>query len=172
VNLTRTILFSFSVNLMLNAPNVFALERLFTTPAERANLDSDRLRVEQVDSNKRVDTPQTLTVNGIVLPRNGKNQVWVNGTNPQVNSDPVGFTVHANKTRYNRVPLHLIGQSTNIVLRPGETYFVENGSKKDVYEWVQESEENEQIVEETNDAETGIAANLESNKVMEASPSP
>ena len=89
MNQIRTILILFSAILMLNTSSVFSLERLFTTPAERANLDSDRLRVDKVDSKKPADAPQTLTVNGIVLPRDGKNQVWVNGTNPPVNSDPM-----------------------------------------------------------------------------------
>lgn len=165
-------IFIIGVLLILFASNAYSLERLFTTPAERARLDSDRLRGEKKESGTVKDAPQTLTVNGLIIPRKGKNQVWVNGTNLQTNQTPVGFITRSRKIRYNQVPLHLIGQSMDIVLRPGETYFMENGSKKDAYQWVPQSSVAEQTVDTFDFAEKDSTEDPDSKASVQASSNP
>jgi len=119
----------------LNSITAFGLERLFTTSAERAQLDAGRFQNEKTDLAAPPEAPESLTVDGVVLRRNSRNQIWVNGSSSNLADRAAGYSAKQTRAKYNSVPIHLIGKSADIILRPGETYFVQSGIKKDAYEW-------------------------------------
>ncbi len=118
----------------LNSIAAYGLERLFITSAERAQLDAGRFQTEKNYSVVPTEAPASLTVDGMVLRRNSRNQIWVNGSSFDSADKAAGFSMNQKRARYNSVPIHLIGKSVDIILRPGETYIVESGIKKDAYE--------------------------------------
>lgn len=102
------------------------LQRLFTTPPERAALD--RLRAEGVDETNSIHQAEEKTapakrlkVNGYVLRRDGKNVVWVNN-HSTLKEDPslADVTVDSGRIDKQRVPVHL--PEGKVYLKPGQVY--------------------------------------------------
>ena len=62
--------------------NAEQLDRLFFTPAQRAQLDHNYAREARSDNNN----DRTLTLNGIVQKHGGKRTAWINGVPQQAGS--------------------------------------------------------------------------------------
>lgn len=119
--------------LLLHGNPVFALDRLLTTPAERSRLDAIRFRTGGSSVDDPAPVSDKITVDGIILGR-GRNRVWVNGTNLNAKHRSEGYQPEYQRVRYNRVPLKLSGRQADIQLRPGETYILADGSKRDAFQ--------------------------------------
>lgn len=112
------------------------LGRLFTTPAERANLDYLRQteKVQIPDANQPVPVdaapavPSSISVQGYVRRSDGKKStVWVNHTPMQENSDT--SEVEVGKLRDgNQVQLKLPANGKKLSLKPGQVYIPETDS--------------------------------------------
>ena len=148
----------------LHSIAALGLERLFTTRAERAQLDAGRFQTEITNSAALSEAPKRLTVDGVVLRRDRRNQIWVNGSNFDSVDQTVGYSANQKRARYNSVPIHLIGKSADIILRPGETYLVESGITKDAYEWQPEVSVLDAAAAAISDEKLDIAAETPTEK--------
>jgi hypothetical protein len=114
--------------------------RLFTSPAERSNLDHLRQTKKKLIAPTVVDTPvDTLEASPIVLPdavnlqgyvkRNDGKQgtVWVNDQALQENSRNKDVAVGSLRENSNRVPLKLSGNGKQLNLKAGQVYDPETG---------------------------------------------
>jgi hypothetical protein len=87
------------------------LGRLFFTPAERAQLDHNKLQNTDPRNNRGL-----LTVNGIVQKRGGKRTVWINGV-PQ---DAGASDEHSPDS----VPVAVPGQQNPVKVKVGQKVLV------------------------------------------------
>lgn len=102
------------------------LQRLFTTPPERAALD--RLREQGVDEDNSIHQAEEKTapakrlkMNGYVLRQDGRNVVWVNN-HSTLKEDPslADVTVDSGRIDKQRVPVQL--PEGQVYLKPGQVY--------------------------------------------------
>jgi hypothetical protein len=115
------------------------LGRLFTTPAERAEIDSARRRPPPAASSQGAasgasPSAASVTVNGLISRSDGRRVVWINGAKV----DDGGVTAAGVRVLFDRataagVPLLLPGRPLPIVLKPGQTYATHNGAQRDAY---------------------------------------
>jgi hypothetical protein len=114
--------------------------RLFTSPAERSNLDHLRQTKKKLIAPAVVDAPvDTLEATPVVLPnavnlqgyvkRNDGKQgtVWVNDQALQENSRNQDVAVGSLREDSNRVPLKLSGNGKQLNLKAGQVYDPETG---------------------------------------------
>ena len=114
--------------------------RLFTTPAERSNLDHLRQTKKKLIAPAIVDAPiDALEASPIVLPeavnlqgyvkRNDGKQgtVWVNDQALQENSHNQDVAVGKLSENSNRVPIKLSGNGKYLNLKAGQVYDPETG---------------------------------------------
>lgn len=116
------------------------LGRLFSTPAERANLDflrqTKKVELPQADQPVPVATapalPSSISVQGYVKRSDGKQStVWVNHTPIQENSDT--SEVQVGKLRDgNQVQLKLPANGKRLSLKPGQVYIPETDSVSEI----------------------------------------
>ena len=88
--------------------NAEQLDRLFFTPAQRAQLDHNYAREARSDNNN----DRALTLNGIVQMHGGKRTAWINGV-PQT----VGLS---DERSPESVPVPLPGQNKSVKLKVGQ----------------------------------------------------
>ncbi len=111
--------------------------RLFTTPAERANLDRLRKTTQlpkivpdqpaEVEAGPVVSSP--VSVEGYVKRSDGKKStVWVNNTPVQEDSDSGGVTVGKLRRESNQVPIKLSTTGKSLSLKAGQVYDPETNS--------------------------------------------
>lgn len=120
--------------LLLLPSVVLAVEpfgRLFTTPAERANLDHMRqtrkIEPVTVDQPQEVEVaptlPSEISVQGYVKRSDGKKgTVWVNETPMQENTGTSEVEVGSLPKGGNQVPLKVPGTGINLKLKAGQVY--------------------------------------------------
>ena len=109
--------------------------RLFTSPAERSNLDYLRQTKKKliapvaVDSptdapeSSPVELPRAVNLQGYVKRNDGKHgTVWVNNQALQENSRNKEVTVGSLREDSNRVPLKLSGNGKRLNLKAGQVY--------------------------------------------------
>jgi hypothetical protein len=117
-----------------------SLGRLFTSPAERSNLDQLRQTKKKLIVPTMVDAPtDTTEASPIVLPdsvnlqgyvkrNDGKEgTVWVNNQALQENSHNQDVAVGKLSEGSNRVPLKLSGNGKQLNLKAGQVYDPETG---------------------------------------------
>jgi hypothetical protein len=117
-----------------------SIGRLFTSPAERSNLDHLRQSKKKLIVPTVVDAPvDTLEATQVVLPnavnlqgyvkRNDGKQgtVWVNDQALQENSRNQDVAVGSLREDSNRVPLKLSGNGKQLNLKAGQVYDPETG---------------------------------------------
>lgn len=117
-----------------------AIGRLFTTPAERAQLDAQRSGVpdpapaiaappEPADADA---PPQLVTLNGVVRRSSGKSTIWLNNV-PQ-NDGQNQFV--AGQARQPNAAATLALRDANgkqVVIKAGQSYQLENGTVTEDY---------------------------------------
>ncbi len=123
------------VSLLIQAASASGLEKLFTNKSQRAHLDAIRYGLETETPTESKQIASKITVNGLILSPGGHNQVWINGSNSQLEHAANGFSTNKHRVRYNKVPLRISDTFAQIKLRPGETLFTVDSSKKDSYQW-------------------------------------
>ncbi len=105
--------------------------RLFTTPEERAMLESARhlpsAEVEREEKQEsvipEVDIPQSITINGVVSRSDGNSTLWVNGLNSfEGDLDAQRFEIDPHRIRAGEVVIQLPNNLGSVRLKPGETY--------------------------------------------------
>jgi hypothetical protein len=127
---------------ILSLQSVLAAEsfgRLFTTPAERSNLDYLRqtkkslpLKVEAatqetISEPAHITLPDAINMQGYVKRNDGKQgTVWVNDKAMQENSGNKDVQVGKLPTDGNRVPIKLPANGRQITLKAGQVYDPEN----------------------------------------------
>lgn len=118
------------------------LGRLFTTPAERANLDHLRQTTKTVqaidlDQLEKAEAapvaPSSVSVQGYVKRSDGKKgTVWVNHIPMQENSGTDGVQVGKLQRDGNQVQLKLPASGKNLNLKAGQIYDSETGQISDI----------------------------------------
>lgn len=93
------------------------LQRLFTTPEERAELDRLRNRIEVISPDVPEPPPQ-ITLNGIIIRNQEPIAVWVNDS-PQIKQE--GFSIQAEQTKKMSVPIFFSKSGRETWLKPGQT---------------------------------------------------
>ena len=112
------------------------LGRLFTSPAERTELDQARSKFipgqEFEATNKEVEQASHTHLNGYVIRNNGKSTVWVNNKiYTQENPESDGITVNTHRLQRKRAKLNINGRS--LVLKPGQVVNNSNGQVLEAY---------------------------------------
>jgi hypothetical protein len=115
-----------------------SIGRLFTTPAERSNLDYLRQTkknlpvvvntpTEDIAQTAPVQLPNAINLQGYVKRSDGKKgTVWVNDKALQENSGNKDVVVGKLPTDGNRVPIKLPANGKQLVLKAGQVYDPEN----------------------------------------------
>ncbi len=107
--------------------------RLFSTPAERVELDLLRrglikkkvLNGAVGEVGENVPPPvaaEPLVLNGLVRRSDGRTTVWVNGQRLEPRGGNGKVTLHGRADRSNRVKLRLSKEPKNIRLKPGQAW--------------------------------------------------
>lgn len=118
------------------------LGRLFTTPAERADLDRDRRQPRRDDAASTPPdaagdvppNPASFTVNGLVSRGDGRRLVWINGAMTENGGvTPEGVRVLPDWTATGAVPLLLPGRPAPVVLKPGQTFDGNSGARREAF---------------------------------------
>jgi hypothetical protein len=116
-----------------------SLGRLFTSPAERSNLDQLRQTKKKLVAPTIVDTqidaevspivlPEAVSLQGYVKRNDGKEgTVWVNNQALQENSHNQDVAVGKLSESSNRVPIKLTGNGKYLNLKAGQVYDPETG---------------------------------------------
>lgn len=117
------------------------LGRLFTTPAERGNLNAQRQlrKIQEPDAAKAEERgeaspelPQAVSVQGFVKRSDGKNgTVWVNQIPVQEGASTADIEVGKLKRESNQVQLKLPTTGKKFTLKAGQVYIPETGSISD-----------------------------------------
>ncbi len=104
------------------------LGRLFTTPAQRQQIDA--LRRGQQPAVANDDGGDRLTLNGVMTSSRGRQRVWINGSGQR----PGGPGSNAILLRDGRVRLRWRGGHTPCTLKPGQTVDRIDGQVYEPYE--------------------------------------
>ena len=130
------------------------LGRLFTLPQERVELDKWRVRkpkppklLKQLDTSKaaktqKLETPDFITFNGMIVRRSGQATIWLNGKN---SNELKGFGVDTKTIQNTALPIFLqeISEGENpkitwakeaIYLKPGQILDTKNRTVMEKYE--------------------------------------
>lgn len=98
------------------------LQRLFTTPAERTELDRLRNRIEVI-SPDIPEPPQNITFDGIVIRNQTPVAIWVNG-NSEIKQ--TGFSIPIEQAKNTAIPVFLSKSGREAWLQPGQTVNTQN----------------------------------------------
>jgi hypothetical protein len=127
------------------------LQRLFTTPQERAALNAERSKPPPplpipptakrskppptTSEQKHPSTPKSpsyITFNGLIIRSDGQPTVWINGSNDLFQQ---GFTVELEKIADDlSVPIVLSNSKQRIFLKPGQTVNTLDGTIQEHFE--------------------------------------
>jgi hypothetical protein len=120
-------------------PNIRELDRMFTTRAERAQLDALRVRMRGMSGgempateNSVSSSPLNVEMQGIMQREKGKNVTWINGQstlNGNTIDDHIRVTGQPQALRGANVTIE--GQSVR--LKPGQVWQQENGQVVESY---------------------------------------
>ncbi|MDX1528119.1 MAG: hypothetical protein R3337_05790 [Gammaproteobacteria bacterium] len=118
------------------------LERLFSTPEERALLDELRRERKIVAPDPQVteivpDTPtvEQVTINGVVLRSGGTSSAWINGRQVDAGARTrEGVRVDTSPAGGGRVKITLPSGAETIDLKPGQKIDVDSGVVVEAYE--------------------------------------
>ena len=121
-----------------------AIGRLFTTPAERSNLDFLRQTKKNLPTKLETPTdeplaeaapivlPDAINVQGYVKRNDGKKgTVWVNNNAIQENSGNKDVQVGKLPNNGSRVPIRLHANGKNFTLKAGQVYDPENNQVRE-----------------------------------------
>lgn len=137
LRITLLIVSIFTSNIAMGAET---FGRLFTTPAERVNLDNIRrttrvelLVPEKVDEDQAQEAapvlPPTVSIQGYVKRNDGKKgTVWVNSIPVQENSNTGDVQVGKLERNSNQVPLSIPATGKRLKLKAGQQYQPETDS--------------------------------------------
>jgi len=107
--------------------NEAALKTLFTSPAERNNIDASRQGVATTGTSARSTGPSSVHVNGIVTRSDNKSVVWINGKSTLDNTMVDGVKVYPNAMKKNnKIPVRVDGRM--VYVKPGETWSEGSGT--------------------------------------------
>jgi len=119
--------------------------RLFSTPAERTNLDklrqlgekSGAANREKPDGDAAPPEPEheQITVDGFVRRKGGKSTTWINGRTQSGSVISQGITVLQRRAKAPRIALSL-RSGKRIYLKPGQTFDINSDKVIEVYEEV------------------------------------
>ena len=148
VTMRSTLLIALTLSIAMGAVSPATAEslgRLFTTPAERAQLQ--RLRTAPPVVVKPAPPPASaaelpspppevppVTVNGVVIRSRGEGAAWVNGKNTydgDLSADHV--TVNTQGLHSTRVTIETPSHLPDVALKPGQTYHPETGRITELY---------------------------------------
>ena len=124
------------------AADTASIGRLFSTPAERAGLDTLRQLGEQAAPQEKpvalpLPSPQTeqVTLDGLVRRSSGKNTIWINGNAQNDLESAHGITVLQRPAKSPAISMSLrSGQRFD--LKAGQTFDGSSGKISEVYELV------------------------------------
>jgi len=138
-----------SLLLIMLAPNILADEfgTLFTTSEQRAKLDKGISNAVPAAGGgtagaaQSTTAPQPLKLNGTLIGRSGKKEVWINGQ-PEI---------HNGKRRHPRVNLVRNGSvhfkpsadSAPRLMKPGQVYDPQTGTVREAYQQILSTESDE-----------------------------
>ena len=124
----NNIFFSFNCCLLLaftlSTAQADSLGRLFTTPQERASLDS---KSGIKFSNRTTDSDavsRRIIFNGTLISSTGKHSFWVNGTKHE-NSNPQQPGIHLTRSR--QIRMSTASGVANTPIKPGQVLNPDNG---------------------------------------------
>ena len=139
------ILFALTLNFLMSGIAIGAegFGRLFTTPAERANLDYLRktTQLPKIVPDQPVEAEveaapvalPSVSVEGYVKRGDGKKStVWVNNAPVQEGSDSGGITVGKLRRDGNQVPIKMSTTGKSLSLKAGQVYDPETDSVSEV----------------------------------------
>lgn len=116
------------------------LERLFTTPGERARLDALRRegmpRAASVNPSAgqapvQAEKPApTIVLNGVLRRGDGDQVIWINGERADAGREQQGVRVRG-ADRDNRVTLDILEQERRVRMRPGQVWEPRSGRIED-----------------------------------------
>lgn len=108
---------------------------LFTTPAQRAALDSGQPAAVEAGSEPAPDPgsqgPSRITLNGTLISSVGRKQVWLNDEPGLVPGRMAGTGLTL--LPRNRVQIHRASSPGPLVLKPGQTVDLVNGNISESY---------------------------------------
>ena len=120
-----------------------SIGRLFSTPAERTNLDKLRQLGEKAgtaveekpDVNAAVPEPEReqITVDGFVRRNDGKNTTWINGTPQHGGEISQGMTVLQRRAKAPRISV-LLRSGRRLELKAGQTFDIGTNRVIEVYD--------------------------------------
>lgn len=103
--------------------------RLFSTPADRAELDRLRSELEPLKTSLEADVSdslllpsQPLFLNGLIQRSDGRTTVWVNGERLDQQGGVDELTLRSRADQNSRVKLRLHKEPRNIALKPGQAW--------------------------------------------------
>ena len=112
--------------------NEQSLGKLFTTPAERRTIDTDK-RGDAQQTTVRNITPSSIKVNGLVIRSKGKNSVWINGHQPKENETIDGVKVNSKAVSNKNINIPVLVDGKSIRVKPGQSWSEDTGSVVDSY---------------------------------------
>lgn len=120
--------------LMIMPSQAALLGRLFTTPAERSNLDSLRqtkkvsLKIEKsnnvvLEEQAPIELPKSINLQGYVKRNDGKQgTIWVNNEALPEGSSSKDIQVGLIPEKSNRIPIRLPANGKKLTLKAGQVY--------------------------------------------------
>ena len=107
--------------------------RLFTTPADRAELDNLRSNLDQpkrvydagaeIDENHdQVLSQPPLLLNGLIQRSDGRTTVWLNGQRLKQQGAAEIATLRSRADRKGQIKLRLNEEQRNVIMKPGQVW--------------------------------------------------
>lgn len=109
-----------------------SLEKLFTTPAERSKIDSEKSGDVPQFTSRRV-APTSIKVDGVIVRSKGKNTVWINGNRTSGNRIVGGVKVFAASVSKNNLKVPVLVDGRTVRIKPGQSWSEETDSIVDSY---------------------------------------
>lgn len=109
-----------------------SLGKLFTTPAERSKIDSEKSGDVPQFTSRRV-APTSIKVDGVIVRSKGKNTVWINGNRTSGNRIVGGVKVFAASVSKNNLKVPVLVDGRTVRIKPGQSWSEETDSIVDSY---------------------------------------
>jgi hypothetical protein len=108
------------------------LQRLFTTPKQRIELNKAREKPPELEPKPKLpEPPRYITFNGLVTRSVGPTTIWMNN---ESGSFQEGFKIEEQQRQGLIVPIQLAGQKRGFTLKPGQTLNTLNGEIQENFE--------------------------------------
>jgi len=108
------------------------LQRLFTTPQQRIELNNARKKTSEPEPKPKLPKqPRYITFNGLVTRSVGPTTIWMNN---ESGSFQKGFKIEEQQRQGLIVPIQLVGQKKGFTLKPGQTLNTLNGEIQENFE--------------------------------------